>query len=78
MKFNTLITKGSIMKTTIIAGLLTLAMASFAAAAPLVTLTGSYDATNWYVFATESLTGGTTGTGAGAGGIAYMSFRVGG
>jgi hypothetical protein len=43
------------MKKMIIAGLLTLAIAGYASAAATVTITGTVDATSWYVYAKDSI-----------------------
>jgi len=58
------------MKKMIIASLLALAITGYASAVPTVTLTGTYDATNWYVYATDSVGDNF--------GISFVSFKVGG
>jgi hypothetical protein len=58
------------MRKVILASLLTLALAGYAAAVPTVTITGVHDATNWYVYATDSVGDNY--------GICFLSFRVGG
>jgi hypothetical protein len=58
------------MKQAIIAGLLTLAMTGLAYAAPTLTLTGSRDASNWYVWASVSQGDNY--------GLAFVSFKISG